>query len=89
MVVSAVFALPCGRRPIEGNRKGAVVPAHREPAARRAERGIGFQKSAGNVRGEAHESGLKGRVIGGAVISPKHANFIVNQARRERQTSKR
>ena len=78
--VSALFALPHG----EGDRSRRQVKALL--AKRTASQPLG-EPNAGSVFRNPpgthaarliDECGLKGRAIGGAVISPKHANFIVN-----------
>ena len=78
--VSAVFALPRGdggtsRLKVKEllSRRIASQPLG-EPNA-----GSVFRNPPANYAAKLiEECGLKGRVIGGAVISPKHANFIVN-----------
>lgn len=80
--ISAVFALPRG----DGAQSRRVV---KELLAKRiASQPLGepnagsvFRNPPGTHAARLIEAcGLKGRAIGGAVISPKHANFIVNTA---------
>ena len=79
--VSAVIALPRGdgdesRRKVKEllSRRIATQPLG-EPNA-----GSVFRNPPGSYAAKLiEECGLKGRAIGGAVISPKHANFIVNK----------
>ena len=79
--VSAVIALPRG----EGAQSRATVKAllSRRIASQplgEPNAGSVFRNPPGTYAAKLIEDcGLKGRVIGGAVISPKHANFIVNQ----------
>lgn len=56
------------------------VRAHLDyPAAHRAELWLGVREPGGGSAGRLiEEAGLKGRRVGGAAISNKHANFIVN-----------
>ena len=78
--VSAVLALPRGdgdesRRKVKEllSRRIATQPLGLPNA------GSVFRNPPGNYAAKLIEDcGLKGRAIGGAVISPKHANFIVN-----------
>jgi UDP-N-acetylmuramate dehydrogenase len=79
--VSAVIALPRG----DGAESRATVKAllSRRIASQplgEPNAGSVFRNPPGTYAAKLIEDcGLKGRVIGGAVISPKHANFIVNQ----------
>jgi UDP-N-acetylmuramate dehydrogenase len=83
VVLAATFALA----PAEPAAMRAVIaanlawraerhpPLDREPSA-----GSIFKKVAGVGAGRLiEEAGLKGRAIGGAVISPRHANIVVNR----------
>jgi UDP-N-acetylmuramate dehydrogenase len=78
--LSAVFAFPRG----DGTQSREKI---RELLARRIatqplaqpNAGSVFRNPAGNYAARLIEAcGLKGHTIGGAAISPKHANFIVN-----------
>ena len=79
--VSAVLALPRGdgdesRRKVKEllSRRIATQPLGQPNA------GSVFRNPPGNYAAKLIEGcGLKGRTIGGAIISEKHANFIVNQ----------
>jgi UDP-N-acetylmuramate dehydrogenase len=78
--VSAVFALPRGDGS-ESRRKVKELLARRIATQPLSEPNAGsvFRNPPGTYAARLIEDcGLKGRAIGGAVISPKHANFIVN-----------
>lgn len=80
IIISATFKLTAGERGIIGERM-------RELISRRKSRqpleypsfGSAFKRPEGSYAGLViEESGLKGKSVGGAQISPKHANFIIN-----------
>ena len=78
--VSAVFALPRGDG-AESRNKVKDLLARRIASQPLGEPNAGsvFRNPPGTYAAKLIEDcGLKGRVIGGAAISPKHANFIVN-----------
>ena len=78
--ISAVFTLPHGDG-VESRAKVKELLAKRIASQPLGEPNAGsvFRNPPGNHAAKLIEGcGLKGRVIGGAVISPKHANFIVN-----------
>ena len=78
--VSAVFALPRGDG-AESRRKVKDLLAKRIASQPLGEPNAGsvFRNPPGTYAAKLIEAcGLRGRTIGGAVISPKHANFIVN-----------
>jgi len=78
--VSAVFALPRGDGE-DSRRKMKELLARRIASQPLGEPNAGsvFRNPPGTYAARLIEAcGLKGRAIGGAVISPRHANFIVN-----------
>lgn len=78
--VSAVFALPRGDGD-DSRRKMKDLLAKRIASQPLGEPNAGsvFRNPPGIYAARLIEAcGLKGRAIGGAIISPKHANFIVN-----------
>ena len=78
--VSAVFALPHGDGAESRNQVKALL-ARRIAAQPLGEPNAGsvFRNPPGTYAARLiEECGLKGTAIGGALISPKHANFIVN-----------
>lgn len=78
--VSAVFALPRGNG-AESRRKVRELLAQRIASQPLGEPNAGsvFRNPPGTYAAQLiEECGLKGHAIGGALISPKHANFIVN-----------
>ena len=78
--VSAVLALPRGDGD-ESRRKVKELLSRRIASQPLGEPNAGsvFRNPPGNYAAKLIEDcGLKGRSIGGALISPKHANFIVN-----------
>lgn len=78
--VSAVFALPHGDGAQSRNQVKALL-AKRIAAQPLGEPNAGsvFRNPPGTYAARLiEECGLKGTAIGGALISPKHANFIVN-----------
>ncbi|HYH43585.1 MAG TPA: UDP-N-acetylmuramate dehydrogenase, partial [Burkholderiales bacterium] len=78
--VSAVFALPRGDG-VESRRKVKELLAKRIASQPLGEPNAGsvFRNPPGAYAARLiEECGLKGRRIGGAIVSPKHANFIVN-----------
>lgn len=78
--VSATFGLPRGDG-AESRRKVKDLLARRIATQPLGEPNAGsvFRNPPGNYAARLiEECGLKGRAIGGALISPKHANFIVN-----------
>ena len=78
--VSAVFALPRGDGE-ESRRKVKELLAKRIASQPLGQPNAGsvFRNPAGTYAARLIEAcGLKGRAIGGAVISPRHSNFIVN-----------
>ena len=80
VVVEAGFHL----RPVETHLVATTVQAYlKQRKAKlpwdRPSAGSVFKNPAGDFAGRlVEEAGLKGKRIGGAMISPKHANFIVN-----------
>lgn len=79
--VSAVFALPRGDGS-ESRRKVKELLARRIATQPLSEPNAGsiFRNPPGAYAARLIEDcGLKGRTIGGAVISPRHANFVVNK----------
>ena len=78
--VSAVFALPHGDG-TDSRRKVKQLLAKRIATQPLGDPNAGsvFRNPTGTYAARLIEDcGLKGRAIGGAIISPKHANFIVN-----------
>lgn len=78
--VSAVLALPHGDGD-ESRRKVKELLSRRIASQPLGQPNAGsvFRNPPGEYAAKLIEScGLKGRTIGGAVVSPKHANFIVN-----------
>jgi UDP-N-acetylmuramate dehydrogenase len=78
--VSAVLALPRGDGD-ESRRKVKELLSRRIASQPLGEPNAGsvFRNPPGTYAAKLIEAcGLKGRAIGGAIISPKHANFIVN-----------
>lgn len=78
--VRAVFALPAGAGS-ESRDKVKALLARRIASQPLGEPNAGsvFRNPPGDYAARLIEAcGLKGRAIGGALISPKHANFIIN-----------
>jgi UDP-N-acetylmuramate dehydrogenase len=78
--VSTVLTLPRGAA-AEGRQKIRELLAKRIASQPLGEPNAGsvFRNPPGNYAARLiEECGLKGRAIGGALVSPKHANFIVN-----------
>ena len=81
VILSALFRLEAG----DG---AAIDAAMRDYAARRKEKqplefpsaGSFFKRPAGHFAGQLiEEAGLKGKAVGGAQVSEKHAGFLINR----------
>jgi UDP-N-acetylmuramate dehydrogenase len=79
VVLDAEFALQAGDRARLQARVGEIAAQRRATQPPGATCGSVFKNPAGDYAGRLIEAaGLKGKRVGGAEISPLHANFVVN-----------
>jgi UDP-N-acetylmuramate dehydrogenase len=79
VVLDAEFALQAGERSLLIARVGDIAARRRVTQPPGATCGSVFKNPAGDYAGRLIEAaGLKGQRVGGAEISPIHANFVVN-----------
>jgi UDP-N-acetylmuramate dehydrogenase len=80
IILEAVFQLPHGEKEeISKIRKELLVKRSASQPVEMPSAGCIFKNPAGNYAAKLIENcGLKGVSAGGAMVSPKHANFIVN-----------
>jgi UDP-N-acetylmuramate dehydrogenase len=80
VILEGTFSLPKGN-PVEisGVRKELMLKRNAAQPVEIPNAGCIFKNPAGNYAAKLiEECGLKGTSIGGAMVSPKHSNFIVN-----------
>ena len=82
-VLAATFELDeAPTRELRQRRKAIVAEKRAAQPYRDPSAGCGFKNPPGNSAGRLIDSaGLKGTCVGDALVSPKHANFIVNRGR--------
>jgi len=82
VIVEAKFKLPTGdREKLSQRRKDLLLKRNLEQPVEIPNAGCIFKNPKGHFAAELiQECGLKGFKLGGAMVSPKHSNFIVNYA---------
>lgn len=80
VIVAGIFALPAGSgREIEAKMAAHVAARKAKQPKGVANAGSFFKNPPGDAAGRLIEqAGLKGTTVGGAMVSPVHANFLVN-----------
>ena len=80
IIIEAKFKLPIGDiNEINARRKELILKRNESQPVEIPNAGCIFKNPAGNHAARLiEECGLKGKAIGGAMVSPKHSNFIVN-----------
>jgi UDP-N-acetylmuramate dehydrogenase len=80
IILEAKFKLPAGDiNVINAKRKELILKRNESQPVEIPNAGCIFKNPAGNHAARLiEECGLKGKAVGGAMVSPKHANFIVN-----------
>ncbi len=80
IILEATFKLPAGDpAEISARRKELMLHRNESQPVEIPNAGCVFKNPEGNFAAKIiQECGLKGKAIGGAMVSPKHANFIVN-----------